>query len=315
MSEAPRQTLKAHTLGGQAVIEGVMMRSPGWWALAVRRLDGGIHTESHPVGGFAARRPWLAKPLIRGVLGLGEAMAIGVRALSISARVSAGEEEAPSKREIAMAVAVAIVFFVGLFIVVPALIARGGRGAAGGGAFLHNLLEGLVRIGVFIGYIVLISFLPDIKRVFQYHGAEHKVIAAHEAGAPRTKEAARPFSTVHVRCGTDFLFLVMILAVLVFSLVPRGGILMRVGSRVVLLPVVAALSYEMLRLAARYERNLLVRLITFPGRFLQRITTREPDDGQLDVALASLAELLEREGLDDGGSPAPDPPGAAPPAA
>jgi uncharacterized protein YqhQ len=309
MSERSPQTLKAHSLGGQAVIEGVMMRSPGWWALAVRRPDGLVHTESHEVGSYSKRRPWLTKPLVRGVIGLGETMAIGVRALSTSARVSVGEEDAPTNREIGIAIAIAFVFFVGLFIALPAIIDRGGKGLSGGAAFLHNLREGAVRIGIFLAYILLIARLKDIRRVFEYHGAEHKVIAAHEAGAPRTKEGARPFSTVHVRCGTDFLFLVMLLAVLVFSFVPRYGIAFRIVSRIVLLPVVAAVSYETLRLAARYDRNPLVRIVTYPGKLLQRITTREPADDQLEVALASLAELLRREGLvSEGGT---DPPGAA----
>lgn len=292
--------LDPHSLGGQAVMEGVMMRSPRWWALAVRRPEGTIHTESHRVAGYLERRPALGKALIRGVLGLGESLAIGIRALSISARISAGQEgEELSPREVATAVALAVVVVVVLFVVLPALLIGGGEEeglfVAEPALVVDNLVEGGVRIGIFLAYVVGVSFLKDIRRVFQYHGAEHKVIAAYEAGAPPTPEGARPHSTIHVRCGTNFLFLVMLLAVVVFSVVGRTPWWWRVGSRILLLPVVAALSYEVLRFAARHEGSLLVRAITWPGLLLQRVTTREPSVEQMEVALAALGELAERE--------------------
>lgn len=284
-----------------------MMRSPGWWALAVRKQDGGIHTEAHETAAYAKKRPILGRPGLRGIIALGESLAIGMRAMSISARVSAGEDDAPSKKEMGIAIAVALLFFVAVFIALPAILTRGAGTHTGWALVGRNLIEGLVRIGIFLAYILLISLMPDIRRVFQYHGAEHKVIAAHESGAPPTAQAARGFSTVHVRCGTDFLFIVMIMAVLIFSLAGAGPVWWRILSRVVLLPVVAALSYELLRLSARHERNLAIRVLTAPGRLLQRVTTREPDDDQLDVALAAMLELMRREGITPPGGDAPAP--------
>jgi len=299
MPEARGAGPAPHTIGGQALIEGVMIRSPRWWAVAVRRPEGTIHTESHRVGGYLEEHPKLARPLIRGVLALGEAMSIGIRALQISARQSTGQETEIGRREMGFAVALALVFVTGLFVIAPALLVRGGGGASGLFVFepaliVHNLFEGLVRIAIFLAYVLVVSLLPDIRRVFQYHGAEHKVISAFEHGEP-TVEGARRFSTVHVRCGTNFLFVVMLLAVVVFSVVGRTPIWWRIVSRFLLLPVVAAISYEVLRIAARHERNLLIRAITWPGLLLQRVTTRTPDDGQVEVAVASLDELLQRE--------------------
>jgi uncharacterized protein YqhQ len=297
-----------------------MMRSLRWWAIAVRRPQGSIHTESHRVGGYIEERAWLNKPLVRGVLALGEAMSIGVRALAISARYSSGEEgEELTQREIRGAIAFAFVFFIALFIVLPALVVRGGEG---GSLFVfeasrigHNLREGGVRIGIFLGYVLAISLIRDVRRVFQYHGAEHKVIAAVETTGEASAAAAKPFSTVHVRCGTNFLFLVMLLAVVVFSFVGRSPWWWRVSSRILLLPLVASISYETLRIAARHHGNLLVRAITWPGLLLQRITTREPSDDQLEVAVAAMHELMAREGMPPPGpGPAgggPDPPEAA----
>ncbi|HVE91126.1 MAG TPA: DUF1385 domain-containing protein [Actinomycetota bacterium] len=280
---------KAHSIGGQALMEGVMMRSPARWAVAVRRPEGVIHVESHPVP--SAGRTYPAG--VRGVVALGEAMSIGMRALSISARQSSGSDDPPSRGEIAGAMAVSFVAFIVLFVVIPALVA--GRGG-GDRDPLRNLAEGGLRIGILLAYILLISRMRDIRRVFQYHGAEHKVIAAREAGADATVDGVRPFSTIHVRCGTNFLFLVMMLSVGVFSVVGRDPLWWRLLSRVLLVPVVAGLAYELLRIAARRPRNPLVRLITLPGLALQRITTREPDDDQVLVALAAMRELESASG-------------------
>jgi len=267
-----------------------MMRSPRWWAVAVRRPDGGIHVESHPAGDLARRYPWLDRPLIRGVIALADAMSVGMRAMSIAARRSAGEEAAPTPREVRGALAVAFLFFVAVFVLLPALVVPAGEGGV-----VRELVEGAVRIGMLLAYVLLISRISDIRRVFAYHGAEHKVIAAVEAGAPRTPEGVRRFSTIHVRCGTNFLMLVMIVAVVVFAFVGREPLWWRLGSRVLLVPLVAAVSYEVLRLAARRPRSPLVRLVTLPGLLLQRVTTREPADDQVEVALVSMEELLARE--------------------
>ena len=285
-----------HSIGGQALVEGVMMRSPRWWAVAVRRPDGGIHVESHPLGDLARRHPWLNRPLLRGAIALAEAMSVGLRALAIATRRAAGSDAAPTRREIAITLAVAFSFFVGVFILLPALVVPAGQDGP-----VRELVEGALRVGLLLAYVLAISRLADIRRVFAYHGAEHKVIAALEAGAPLTREGVRPFSTVHVRCGTNFLMLVMLVAVVVFAFVPRDPLWLRLASRVALVPVVASLSYELLRLAARRPRNVAVRLLTLPGLLLQRITTRQPADDQVEVAIASMDELLARES--EGGRP------------
>jgi uncharacterized protein YqhQ len=271
-----------------------MMRSPQRWALAVRQPGGGIYLESHPV---RDRRALADVPLMRGVTALVDTLGTGIRALAISARIALGEtpDAAPPTREVAGALALGAVVFTALFILLPAILPGGGP-RHGGEALVRNLIEGGIRIAILLAYVVGISFIRDIRRVFEYHGAEHKVIAAREAGAPATVEAARPFPKVHVRCGTDFLFLVMIVAIFVFSLLGRPPLAWRLASRVLLTPVVAAISYEVLRLAARYEQNPVIRALTFPGRALQLITTREPGDDQIEVALASLDELLRPAG-------------------
>lgn len=311
--------LPAHTVGGQAVIEGVMMRSEDWWAIAVRRPEGTVHTESHPVASDRSRLPKVR--FVRGLRALGETLSIGMRAISISARESSGEEAEIRDRDIAVAIGLAVLLVIGLFIVLPALVVRGGDEGGGLGLFVldpglivHNLIEGGVRIGVLFAYIGAVSLLGDIRRVFAYHGAEHRTIAGFEDGAARSVEGVRRYSTVHIRCGTNFLFLVMLLAAVVFSIVARSPWWWRIGSRIILLPVVAALSYEVLRLSARHGRNPLVRLLTWPGLALQRVTTREPDDDQVEVALAALGELLGRyeEAPDEGASEGPEEPGSGP---
>ena len=278
-----------HSLGGQALVEGVMMRSPRWWAVAVRRPDGGIHVESHPVGDLARRHPWLDRPLLRGAIAVGEALSVGLRALAIASRRSSGSDAAPTRREVGMALGVAAAFFVGVFVVLPALVVPAGEQTV-----VRELIEGGLRIGLFLVYVLAISRVGEIRRLFAYHGAEHKVIAAVEAGAERSPAGVARFSTIHVRCGTNFLALVMIVAVAVFSVVGREPLWWRLASRVVLVPVVAAISYELLRWAARAPRNPLVRVLSWPGLALQRITTREPEPDQVEIALAAMDELLAR---------------------
>lgn len=315
-----RAPLPAHTVGGQAVIEGVMMRSEDWWAIAVRRPEGTVHTESHPVASDRSRFPKVR--FLRGVRALGQTLSIGMRAISISARESSGEEAEVRDQDIALAIGLAVLLVIGLFIVLPALVIRGGDEGGSLGLFVldpglivHNLVEGGVRIGVLFAYIGAVSLLGDVRRVFAYHGAEHRVIAGFEDEAPRSVEGVRRYSTIHMRCGTNFLFLVMLLAAVVFSIVARSPWWWRIGSRIILLPVVAALSYEVLRFSARHRGNPLVRLLTWPGLALQRVTTRKPDDEQVEVALAALGELLDRyeEAPEGGTAPGdPDEPGPGP---
>jgi len=279
--------------GGQAVIEGVMMRGPQDWAVAVRRPDQSIAVERRSNGSYEKRFPWLRWPLVRGVTALVEALVVGLEALTYSASQAAAEEDVHlSRRDIVLTLVVALALTMGLFVLLPAFVANL-LTARTGGALERNLLEGLIRIFLLGGYVVAIGRVGDIRRVFQYHGAEHKVINALEAGDELTVAAARKYSCHHPRCGTSFLLWVVLVAVLVFSLLGRQHVGPALAWRLVLTPVVAALSYEWLRLTGRYQRHAFWRLMAAPGRWLQGLTTRPPDDHQLEVAISALTAVLK----------------------
>jgi uncharacterized protein YqhQ len=284
-----------HLYGGQAVLEGVMMRGRDHWAVAVRRPDGGVHIESHVVKTVGTRYPFLKAPGLRGILALGQALSIGMRALSISAHQSSPEEERPTRGQMGISIAIAIVIFVGVFIVGPAALFGSFRGRFEGRGILLAVLEGLFRVGLFLGYLWLIGRMKDIRRVFQYHGAEHKTIAAYEHADELEPGRIDRYSTLHVRCGTNFLLLVMILTIFVFSLFGNPPILWRIVSRIVAIPLIAALAYELLRLGAKFHHTLVMRALMAPGLWLQKITTKPPTVDQIEVAVASFNEVLRRE--------------------
>lgn len=289
-----RPQAERHSYGGQAVMEGVMMRGRDVWAVAVRTPDRSIHVESHEIHSVAKRRPILRKPFFRGIIALGQAISIGVRALSISANRSSPEDMQLSSRQMALSMAVAVLLFVGLFIVGPAVAFRWvGRNV--GSSVLVNAMEGVFRVLLFLGYLVLIGRAKEIRRVFEYHGAEHKTIAAYERDEALVPERVDRYSTLHVRCGTNFLLIVMVVAILVFALFGNPGLWWRIGSRIVAIPVIAGLAFEVLRLGARYEGSRFMRALMTPGLWLQKITTRPPDHGQIEVAIASFNEVLRRE--------------------
>ncbi len=283
-----------HFYGGQAVVEGVMMRGRDVWAIAVRRPDRSLHVESHDIDSVAKRHPILTRPFLRGVISLGQALAIGFRALSISARESAPEEEQLSSRQMALSMVLAIVLFLGVFIVVPALAFRW-VGSHVDSSILTNVGEGVFRVALFLGYLALIGRAREIRRVFQYHGAEHKTIAAYEHGDELTPETVDRYSTLHVRCGTNFLLLVMIITIFVFALFGNPGVWWRIGSRIVAIPLIAGIAFEMLRLGARFPHSRAIHALMVPGLWLQKITTRAPERDQIDVAIASFGEVLRRE--------------------
>ena len=291
---ADEATKPEHFYGGQAVVEGVMMRGRDVWAVAVRRPAGDIHVESHDIDSVAKRHPILRKPFLRGVIALGQALAIGFRALSISARESAPEDEQLTSRQMAVSFVIAAVIFIGLFIVLPAAT-FGWVGRRIGSSILTNVLEGLFRVGLFLGYLLLIGRAKDIRRVFAYHGAEHKTIAAYEHEEPLTPDRIDPYSTLHVRCGTNFLLIVMVTTIFVFALFGEPGLWWRIGSRLLAIPIIAGLAFELLRLGARYPKSAFMRIVMTPGLWLQKITTKPPDDGQIEVAIASFNEVLKRE--------------------
>jgi uncharacterized protein YqhQ len=282
-------------MGGQAVVEGVMMRGARTWAVAVRDPDGHIEVATHDVPNWSER--WVKVPVVRGVMALAESLGLGFKALGWSAERQVPEDERISSRAMGWTMAIALIFFTAVFILLPSLVNRGASDALGVSGFAYHLLEGAIRLAIFIGYLVLIAQLKDIKRVFEYHGAEHKAIAAYENGAELTPESAQRFSTEHVRCGTNFLLTVMLVTIVVYAFVGRPSLPWMIVSRIVLIPVIAGLSYEVIRFAAKHMDKRWVRALMRPGLALQRLTTRQPSLDQLEVAIVSLRAAMTAEQL------------------
>ena len=283
--------------GGQAVIEGVMLRGQKTVVTVVRRPDGGLAMDVRPLA--AIYTGWMRKaPLIRGIIVLIEAMVLGIKTLLYSASVSLEEEEEKiSGGYFLVIVIISLALAVALFFVAPLLIAKLLDPYIGSSVVFH-LIEGFIRLAIFIAYLRLVTLIPDMKRVFAYHGAEHKVINAYEDGAPLEVDAARGYKTAHVRCGTSFLFAVLIIAIVLFALIGRPSIWLMVLSRILLIPLIAGLGYEVIRFGAAHATSRVVRAILAPGLWLQGLTTREPDDSQLEVALAALNKVVEADQLE-----------------
>ncbi len=286
--------------GGQAVLEGVMMRGRRFMAVAVRAPSGEIVVRGEPLAGRAYTARWARWPLVRGVVLLWEQLALGTRSLVFSANVALAES-ADAARQVDLparalwgTILVALAGATALFFVVPVL-AMAYLDRFLGSAVLSNLVEKGLRLGLVLGYIGGIGLVPDIRRVFQYHGAEHKTINAYEAGAPLTVASVRAFPLEHPRCGTTFLLLVVLVSFLLFTLLGQPPLVERILSRVLLIPVVAGLAYEFIRWAARQYHRPLVRTVLAPGLLVQRLTTREPDDAQIAVAIAALRAVLAAE--------------------
>ncbi len=290
-------------VGGQAVLEGVMMRGVSTWAVAVRKPEGEIEVTSEPLVSWAKRHRILRLPVVRGVVALGESLKIGFRALAISANAQLEEDDEGQKQEIGgwmwgVTIALSMALAIGLFFVVPV-------GATSlfkdelGSAFLFWLVEGILRTAIFIGYIVAISRLPDLRRVFEYHGAEHKTISCHEAGDRLLPARAEIYSRLHPRCGTSFLLIVMVLAIFVFAPIGLPEWYWLVLSRILGIPLLAGLSYEVIKWAGRNRGKRWVRALMWPGLMLQNLTTREPDRDELAVAIAALEAVLAVESPDE----------------
>ena len=277
---------KKSMIGGQAVIEGVMMKGPDTIATAVREPSGNISLRVEPVHSISDRYPILKKPLLRGVVALAEALIYGMKALSYSAQAAGEEGEELSAKEIALTMAAAFGLAVLLFVILPTYAAKFIHSAVTD-PHLLNLFEGVLRLLIFFGYVLAISSLKDIRRVFEYHGAEHKTIFAYEAGVPLDVEHVRPYGRLHPRCGTNFLLIVMLVSILMFAFLGWPDLWLRILSRVVLLPLVAGISYEIIRFAGRSEAAWVAFLMK-PGLWLQYLTTREPDDSQIEVAIRAL---------------------------
>jgi uncharacterized protein YqhQ len=301
---APRRMV-----GGQAVLEGVMMRGVDNWALAVRKPDGDIWLDAWPLKSLMKRYRLLRLPVVRGVVGLVESLIIGMRAIQLSANLqlaadgteegeqAAAESQELTKWELAGTLIVALALAVGLFFLAPLGLTGLFRDTLGTG-FAFWLVEGIVRVAIFLIYLAIVTRIPDLRRVFEYHGAEHMSIHALEHGDELTPDNARKYKTLHVRCGTSFLLIVMVVSIVVFALVRWPAWYWLILSRVILIPLIAGVSYEIIRFAGRYEHNRVVRVIMAPGLFLQWMTTKQPDVPQLEVAIASLERIIELEPQD-----------------
>ena len=290
-------------IGGQAVLEGVMMRSPHAWGIAVRKNSGQMETHSEPLDRLSDRHKWMGWPVIRGVMTLGQAMSLGFRALKFSANVALGEIEPEKEKKVeingwvaALNVLFSLAFFIFLYKFVPLVAATELKRVSPsfGSQIVFNLVDGIIRIGLFLLFIWGVSLWADIKRVYQYHGAEHKTVFAFESGQPLTIPAAQTYSTYHPRCGTSFLMTVMIISIAVYTLVPVTTFWSRFAIRIALLPLIAGVSYEIIRFAAK-RRASLFALMTKPGLWLQRITTQPPSDDQIECAIRALEEAMELE--------------------
>jgi len=331
---------KTH-VGGQALLEGIMMRGRHNWAVAVREPEGGIYTEEHDLVSGKEKNKWMYFPLVRGCTAMVEAMALSFKALEIAAIHAFNDEEEKTpelpeaeqeevqqlkegskvspekksesdgfgKKEMAISMVVGLLLGVTLFIVAPALITNLIVGEYDSNILLWNIVDGILRVAVFIFYLWLIGRMKDIQRMFGYHGAEHKTIHCYEHGLDLTPENARRFPRLHVRCGTAFLIMVMLIAIFVYTIIPLNAIILAWGipdgapklilvviTRIIFLPVIAGISYEItVKWAGARPENPLVKVILWPGMQLQYLTTNEPDDGQIDCAIAAMKIVLERE--------------------
>ncbi len=295
-------------VGGQAVMEGVMMRAPHSYCVAVRKPNGEIVTQEMPVPKLSEKYPILKYPVLRGLGTLGQAMALGIKALRFSANAALSEEDADKAKPeevsswmLTLNLFFSFAFFIFLYKFVPLFLVTklGVWYPALKGRIAFNAADGLIRMAIFIGFLLLISRWKDIRRVFEYHGAEHKVVFNYEAGTAVNVENAQAFSTYHPRCGTSFLLVVMLVSMVVYTLIPFDSFTMRLVSRIVLLPVIAGLSYEMIRFAAKRRGSFLATL-TAPGLWLQRITTQPPSNAQATVAICALDRAMWLEAKQGG---------------
>ena len=289
---------KKITIGGQAVIEGVMMRGPELVATAVRNSQGRIELEVKPVNSIADRYPIFKRPMLRGCVSLFESLVMGIRSLGYSAQMAGEEDEQLTDKELAGTMIFAFALAAVLFIAIPTGAAKLFHFITEDPVFL-NLMEGVLRLLIFMAYIFAISRMKDIQRVFQYHGAEHKTIACFEAGEPLTVENVTRHTRLHKRCGTSFLLIVMLVSIFVFAFLGWPDLLERIASRIILLPVVAGISYELIRFSANSD-NCLLGWAVMPGLWLQKLTTREPEPEMIEVAIESAKAVLPEDKIPAG---------------
>jgi uncharacterized protein YqhQ len=291
--------------GGQAVIDGVMIRGKEGVAISVRQPDGQLNVVKQPLASIYKGR-LRETPLIRGIIALIETLVLGTQSLLHSAQVAATEEVGEKIPTAVLwgTVAASLALGVALFFMVPLFATRYLIDPYIESALLSSIFEGVIRIGIFIAYLKLMSLIPDIRKVFAYHGAEHKTVNAYEAGVPLDVESVKMYSTAHARCGTAFLFIVLVVAIFVFALVGQPSLWIRILSRIALIPVIAVISYEIMKFGASHSRNPVVRVLLAPGLLLQTMTTREPDDSQIEAAISALNEVIEIDKAADSGDAA-----------
>jgi uncharacterized protein YqhQ len=286
-------------VGGQAIMEGVLMRSPNFWGMAVRTPAGDMDVQAEPFNSVTKKSKLFRLPIIRGFLSLAETLWLGIKALTLSTNIALGEEEELSKKEIGVTMLFGLVLAFLLFLAVPVLGTKGVGWLIGNSIdnpILFNLVEGAIRIGIFMLYLIGITAVSkDIKRFFAYHGAEHKAIKVYERGEELVPENARKLDTSHVRCGTSFILYVLVLSILVFSLLPIDWWVWAVLSRVIVIPIVAGIGFEFIMWSAKNQNNPVIRALIWPGLQLQKLTTREPTDDMVEVAMASLKKVLTKE--------------------
>jgi len=291
--------------GGQAVIDGVMIRGKEGVAISVRQPDGQLNVVKQPLASIYRGR-LREMPLVRGIIALIETLVLGTQSLLHSAQVAATEEVGEKIPTAVLwgTVAASLALGVALFFMVPLFATRYLIDPYIESGLLSSIFEGLIRIGIFIAYLKLMSLIPDIRKVFAYHGAEHKTVNAYEAGVPLDVESVKMYSTAHARCGTAFLFIVLVVAIFVFALVGQPSLWIRILSRIALIPVIAVVSYEIMKFGASHSRNPVVRVLLAPGLLLQAMTTREPDDSQIEAAISALNEVIEIDKAADSGGAA-----------
>jgi len=288
---AQRSEEPSLAFGGQALIEGVMMRSRTHLVMCVRQPNNEILTHTEEINSLSRRHKILRLPFLRGIIALFETFYLGVKGLYLSANAVLEEEEKFTYKEFAIAVAMALAL-TSFFIVVPFLLTT----LFNLTGVLFNIIEAVVRLSIFLLYLALVAMWGEFKRILQYHGAEHKAINAHEAGVTLNAADVKKFSRLHPRCGTSFIFIVLLVSILLFSIMPELGFALRLAYRVLLIPVIGAISYELLKLSDRYKDSTIMRILTIPGLAFQRLTTREPDDDMIEVAVKTVKEIRKISG-------------------
>jgi len=280
-------------VGGQALIEGVLMKGDKYISRAVYPPKGDLLVDKHEFHSISDKIKLFKLPIIRGFISLIDMLKMGMSALLYSANISSNEEDQISKKEMTSSLVISMGFSIALFVIAPAMFFSFIKGYFSSMNLVAlNLMEGLFRISIFVSFLVSTIFMKDMRDVYQFHGAEHKAVNAYEAGADLNVEEVQKYSRIHTRCGTSFLMVVMFVSVFVFTFIGRPSVLMRIGLKLLLLPIISGVSYEIIRFAAKHCKNPILKVILFPGLLMQRITTKEPDDRQVEAAIAALKEVV-----------------------